>query len=161
MKTVIGVISDTHLRKVTEEFQEIYHRHLSDVDALLHAGDFVSMEMVSFMGHKDFYGVCGNMDPPEIRKMLPVKMVLEFGSYRIGLIHGWGAPEGLEERVWGEFPGVDAIVYGHSHLAANHTEGGTLLFNPGTATGYTAEGVHSIGRLTIDDKIRGEIIHID
>jgi len=102
MKTVIGVISDTHLRKVTKEFQELYHRYLSDVDALLHAGDFVSREMVSFLLNKNFHGVCGNMDPPEVRKMLP-----------------------------------------------------------GTATGYAADGIHSIGRLTIDDKIRGEIINID
>ena len=161
MKTVIGIISDTHLRKVTKAFQELYDRYLTDVDILLHAGDFVSRELVSFFERKKFHGVCGNMDSPEIRMMLPEKRILEFGRFRIGLIHGWGAPEGLEERVWGIFPDVDAIVYGHSHRAANHTRAGTLFFNPGTATGHAAGGIHSIGRLTIDDKIRGEIIDID
>jgi len=161
MKTVIGVISDTHLRKVTKEFQEIYQRYLSDVDVVFHAGDFVSLEMVAFLSRNPFHGVFGNMDTSEIRKMLPEKKVMEFGEYRIGLIHGWGAPKGIEERIRNEFIGTDVIVYGHSHVAANHTKGGTLFFNPGTVTGYAADGSFSIGRLIIDDRIHGEIINID
>ncbi len=161
MKTVIGVISDTHLSHVTKEFQEIYHRYLSGVDVVVHAGDFVSLEMVSFLRRKRFHGVCGNMDTLEVRRMLPEKKVMEFGDYRIGLIHGWGAPKGIEERIRDEFIGTDVIIYGHSHRSANHKKGGTIFFNPGTATGYAAGGSHSIGRLIIDDRIHGEIINID
>lgn len=157
----IGILSDTHLRKVTRELRDLYARHLSDVDVILHAGDFVSPAIISFLSQKDFYGVWGNMDPPEIRSMLPEIMRLDLGGYRIGLIHGWGAPEGIEDRVRGAFFDRDVIVYGHSHRAANHMRGGVLFFNPGSACGYTSAGFHSVGILTIDDGIRGEIIDID
>jgi len=158
MTTKIGVISDTHLRRVTGEIKAIYEHYLADKDLILHAGDIVSMEIVDFLGSKDFLGVHGNMDPPEVRELLPRKRVIEVGSCRVGLIHGGGPSSGLEDRVWGEFQRVDAIVYGHSHRAANHLREGVLFFNPGTATGFSHANVHSIGILEIDDAIRGEII---
>lgn len=156
----IGVISDTHLQRVSKELQEIFYRYLEDAEVILHAGDFVSYEIVSFLEQKDFHGVCGNMDPPEIKSILPYKRVLNLGEWKIGLIHGWGGPEGIEERIRGEFSDTDVIVYGHSHRAANHTMGGTLFFNPGAAMGFSTDGQHSIGLLTISDRIQGEIIYI-
>ncbi|MBW1721099.1 MAG: metallophosphoesterase family protein [Deltaproteobacteria bacterium] len=157
----IGVISDTHLRKVTDAFRHLLERYFSDADVILHAGDFVSPEIVSFLSEWEFHGVHGNMDPPEIKQSLPSKKVLELEGVKIGLIHGWGAPEDLEERIWGEFGAVDVIVYGHSHRSANHLRGGTLFFNPGTAMGYALTGIHSVGILTVEDGIRGEIIDIE
>jgi hypothetical protein len=67
---------------------------------------------------------------------------------------------GLEERIWGEFQNVDVIVYGHSHHNANHLRDNVLLFNPGTATGYSSSGTHSIGILELDQRIRGKIITV-
>ncbi|MFZ7111055.1 MAG: metallophosphoesterase family protein [Desulfatiglandales bacterium] len=156
----IGVISDTHLKGVSKELQEIFFRYLGDAEMILHAGDFVSLEIVSFLGQKDFYGVCGNMDPPEVKRILPHKRLLKLGEWKIGLIHGWGGPEGIEERIRGEFPDTDVIVYGHSHRSANHTTGGTLFFNPGAAMGFSSDGRHSIGVLTVGERIQGEIIYI-
>ncbi|MDY6971946.1 MAG: metallophosphoesterase family protein [Thermodesulfobacteriota bacterium] len=155
----IGVLSDTHLHRVTREFGEIYDKYLSDKDVILHAGDVVSVEIVEFLSRKEFYGVHGNMDPLEIRKLLPRKKIIELGSFRLGLIHGGGrASSGLEDRIWAEFEGVEAIVYGHSHQATNHMRDGVLLFNPGAATSFSCSGTHSIGVLELDDTIRGEII---
>jgi len=64
----------------------------------------------------------------------------------------------LEDRIAEEFSGVDAIVYGHSHQAVNHLKNGVLYFNPGTATGYSSSGLHSIGLLELGDTIAGRII---
>ena len=161
MKMKIGVVSDTHLRGVTKRFREIYERYLSDKDIILHAGDVVSTDIVDFLSKKDFKGVYGNMDPIEVQERLAAKRVIELGPYRIGLIHGWGASKGLEDRIWRKFQNVDVIVYGHTHHAANHMREGVLLFNPGTATGYSSSGIHSIGVLELDDAIRGEIISLD
>jgi putative phosphoesterase len=156
----IGVISDTHLRRVTQDFRHVFDHYLSDMDMILHAGDYVSPEVVQFLNKKEFNGVHGNMDSLEIKRTLPEKKVIEVGAWRLGLIHGWGSPEGLEERIWKEFQNVDVIVYGHAHKAANHMREGVLLFNPGTVAGYTSSGVHSVGVLEVGDSVRGEIVDI-
>ncbi|MCJ7594280.1 MAG: metallophosphatase family protein, partial [Desulfobacterales bacterium] len=105
--------------------------------------------------------VHGNMDPVEVKAMLPEKRVMDLGGYRFGLIHGGGSSAGLEERVWRQFQDVDIIVYGHSHKAANHMRDGILLFNPGTATGFTSGETHSIGLLECGETAKGRIVAID
>ena len=160
LKMKIGVISDTHLYEITREFREIYDKYLSDKDVILHAGDLVSIDVVDFLSKKEFHGVQGNMDPVEVKAMLPTKKIVEIGPYRIGLIHGWGSSSGLEDRIWPEFRDVDVIVYGHSHHAANYIREGVLVFNPGTATGFSSNGIQSIGFFELGDTIRGEIIRV-
>ncbi len=156
----IGVLSDTHLYHVTKEFRDIYNKYLSDTDYVLHAGDVVSAEVVSFLGKKNFHGVCGNMDPADVRNILPEKKIIEIEGYRIGLIHGRGSSFGLEERIRYDFEKVDVIVYGHSHIAVNHEREGILFFNPGTATGFSSADFHSIGILELRDTIHGEIVEL-
>ena len=156
----IGVLSDTHLDRVTEGFREIYDKYLSDKDLILHAGDIVSTDIVDFLRRKEFHGVCGNMDPSNVQRVLPSKKIIKIGRYRIGLIHGWGISSGLEDRIRSEFREVDVIIYGHSHQAVNYERHGILFFNPGTATGYSSSAFHSIGVLELDDTIRGEIIEL-
>jgi putative phosphoesterase len=157
----IGVLSDTHLHRVTPEFRGIYDQYLSDVDLIFHAGDFTSPALISFLDKQGFHGVHGNMDPMEVKTMLPEKKVVPVGRFRMGLIHGWGSSEGLENRIWDEFHDVDVIVYGHSHKAVNHVREGVLLFNPGTATGYAMAGGHSIGVLECGEDLQGDIIRLD
>jgi uncharacterized protein len=160
MKLKIGILSDTHLNKVNEELQRIKAQYLSDADYILHAGDIVSVEVVDYLNDGNFFGVHGNMDPYSVRELLPEKTVLEFGPFRLGLIHGWGAKAGLEERIFNEFRDVNAIVYGHSHSPANHVKDGILFFNPGTAMGCRVSGPHTIGILEIDKNMTGRIIEI-
>jgi len=154
----IGVLSDTHLRKVTRELKELSREQLADIDLILHAGDVVSTEILDFLRKKKFHGVHGNMDPLEVKAALPRKKIIEIGPYRLGLIHGWGSASGLEDRIRSEFQDVDVIIYGHSHRPVNHLRGGVLFFNPGTATGFSFEGRHTMGFLEVDDTIRGEIV---
>jgi putative phosphoesterase len=154
----VGVLSDTHLHQLTNEFAHIYDEYLYDKDLILHAGDVVSPEIIDFLKAKDFYGVHGNMDPLEVKELLPEKRVINLEGYRLGIIHGWGRSDDLEDRILPLFHNVDVIVYGHSHIASNHTRDGVLFFNPGTATGYTSSGTHSIGVLELGDDVRGKII---
>ncbi len=160
MKIKIGVLSDTHLHGVTREFREIYDKYLSDKDIILHAGDLVSTDIVDFLSGKDFHGVYGNMDPVEVKELLPAKKIIELGPYRLGITHGWGSSVGLEGRIRPEFQNVDVIVYGHSHHPVNHVKEGVLLFNPGTATGFSSDGTHTIGILELGDTIHGDIIRV-
>ncbi len=156
----IGVLSDTHLNRVTEELKEIYDKYLADTDIILHAGDIVSFEVVDFLKRKNFHGVHGNMDPSDVKEVLPEKMKLQIGPYNLGLIHGYSHSYGQEEQIRSEFNDVDIIIYGHSHRAVNHVKEGILFFNPGTATGFSSHDSHSIGILELGDTIRGEIIEL-
>jgi putative phosphoesterase len=145
---------------VSDELERIDREHLSAADLVLHAGDVVSLEVIDFLKKRNFLGVCGNMDPPEIKSLLPEKEVMKLGPYRIGLAHGWGPSDGLEDRIDELFHGMDVIIYGHSHQPANHMKRGTLFFNPGTATGFSSSGVHSLGILELNETIHAEIISL-
>lgn len=154
----IAILSDTHLKRVSETLEALFENHLSDKDLIVHAGDVVSLEIVDFLRQRPFHGVSGNMDPLDVQSVLPSKKIFEVEGHRFGLIHGWGPSGGLEERIQSQFTDVDVIIFGHSHHPLNRVKAGVLLFNPGTATGYSPEGVHSIGVLDVGESIRGEII---
>jgi len=156
----IGVISDTHLREVTSELVRIYEEHFFDVDMILHAGDLVSMDIADFLSQKPFHVVQGNMDCRAIKDRFPEKEVIQVNGIRLGLIHGWGSPFGIEKRIRPEFGEVDAIVYGHSHRSANHRRGDVLFFNPGSASGFSVSRSHSVGILHIAEEIKGTIIGV-
>jgi putative phosphoesterase len=153
----VAVLSDTHLRRVTDEFKAFVKECLCNMDAILHAGDYVSAEVVDFLGKWPFHGVHGNMDCGEIKERLPRKRIVAFGKHRVGLIHGWGSAGDLEGRIAHGFEGVDVIVYGHSHRAANHVKDGVLMFNPGSMTGPFVGSVSSYGILELDEQVRGRI----
>jgi putative phosphoesterase len=156
--TKLGVISDTHLRSPDATLERIVKGYFADVDLIVHLGDYVDPSIIGYLREqKEFFGVAGNMDPPVIRDTLPFKRVLEIEKHRIGIIHGWGAPFGLEAKVQREFDGVQAILYGHTHKAVSHQKGGTIFFNPGSA-GRSFSGRPSIGILSIKETIQGEII---
>ncbi len=159
----IGVLSDTHLPTTAKSLSAKVLNLLAATDAIIHAGDFQDAALIEVLQQLgDFYGVCGNMDASAIRARLPEKRVLQLGGFSIGIIHGRGAPNGLEERILQEFAGEkpDAIVYGHSHLPANHLKNGILLFNPGSPTDRRHAPFPSIGILTLSDTLTGEIVKV-
>ena len=156
----IGVISDTHLNAVSPELVDIYENYFSDAEMIFHAGDLVCPEIADYLSQKPLHVVQGNMDTTDVKERFPKKEVIEVCGFRVGLIHGWGSPFGIERRIRPEFSDVHAIVYGHSHRPSNHEDKGILFFNPGTATGSRMAGSNSIGILTIADEIKGTIISL-
>lgn len=158
----IGVISDTHLPDTGESLAflvDLAARHFQGVEVILHAGDIVAPDVLAAFSQYTFYGVRGNMDPAFCE--LPQKRVLNIAGMRIGLIHGWGAGEGLIERVRNEFRDtrLDCLVFGHSHVPLCRQVGELLLFNPGSAVERREMPYASVGLLEIDNgRIRGRIV---
>ena len=149
----IGVLSDTHVDSLGQLHEKILVALLK-VDLIIHAGDFVAKDV--FDGLKqlgELKAVRGNMDSDELKQLLPEKAILEIEGRKPGIIHGWGSPHGIDDRVGGMFDNVDIIVYGHSHHSQNEVKNGVLFFNPGQAK-------NSFGILTIDREVRGEIINL-
>ncbi len=160
----IGVLSDTHLPDSVDAhafLDNLVENVLAPVDMILHAGDLVAPELLDAFADYPVHAVRGNMDPPI--KGVPIKKVINVGGFTIGLIHGWGPPEGIEERAYAEFSStsLDCLVYGHSHQPACHHDDGVLFFNPGSATDRRSMEYYSVGLLEIDSDIRGTIIRLD
>lgn len=162
----IGILSDTHLPYLTKQFISLVQKHFSDCQLIVHAGDFTSPELYYYLNEissGNLIAVCGNMDPPELRKLLPEKRVFQVSGLKIGLIHGWGSPYDLEERIDRVFSTeqLDCIIYGHSHNGANRIRDNVLFFNPGSPTDRYHAKVNSIGYLLIlHDKIKGDIVPV-
>ncbi|MCK9230233.1 MAG: metallophosphatase family protein [Syntrophales bacterium] len=157
----LGILSDTHLSAGGEWLEGLVARYFHDVDAILHAGDIVDGSVLDALGGRDVIAVCGNMDPLPLRKTLPAKLVMEINGHRLGLIHGWGSPWGIEERILKEFRKVDCIVFGHTHVAQVERRGDVLLFNPGSPTERRGAAEKSIGILDIGSTIEGAVIALE
>ena len=162
----IGVISDTHLSSLTGDFIALIKDRFAECDLVVHAGDFTSPEVYRYL-HEQTSGnviaVHGNMDPPELRKVLPERLIFEKSGIKFGLTHGWGAPYDLEERIARLFNNedVNCIIYGHSHDGVSHKRDDILFFNPGSPTDRHFAKANSIGYITIvNGEIRGEIVSV-
>jgi putative phosphoesterase len=156
----IGVISDTHLAGYDEGLKRLLNDHFLDVDLILHAGDLVDIGVLDIFAGKDVRAVCGNMDPPSVRRMLPERLIFNLNNFTIALIHGWGMPFGIENKLLKEIGRVDCLIYGHTHRAANVVRDGVLFFNPGSATDRRFATLNTVGILEVGKGIKGEIIEL-
>ena len=160
----IAVLADTHLDDSAESraiLLSLVTELLAPVDMILHAGDLVAPGLLDVFDDYPLHAVRGNMDPAAAG--VPMQKIIQVGGFTIGMIHGWGAPEGIEERIIGQFEAVslDCLVYGHSHRPTCHRRDGVLFFNPGSATDRRDMAYHSVGLLEIGDDIRGTILGFD
>ena len=151
----IAVISDTHLTHPTDNFRRHMKELFADVPIMLHAGDMTSSSVLDFLSNWGVRAVRGNMDDHDLRCALPEQRIESIAGRRIGLVHGWGSPAGLEDRVLDSFPDVDIVVFGHSHVPLEATMRGVALFNPGSYRGgYRGKGSVGIIEITQDVTFR-------
>lgn len=156
----IGVLSDTHLSGYDERLKRIVDTYFHDVDLILHAGDLVDLGVLDCFAGKEVKAVHGNMDPPSVRHELPDRLILTLENRTIALIHGWGMPFGIENKLLKEVGPVDCLVYGHTHRATNEMRNGVYFFNPGSATDRRFSSHNTVGILYLGEVITGEIIEV-
>jgi putative phosphoesterase len=157
------VISDTHIPVAGDKLPDGLIKELKGADFILHAGDLLELSVLDEL--KKFApceAVSGNMDYPQVRRVLPEKKVLEIGGFKIGLIHGQGAPQTLVDFVQDKFADekLDCIIYGHAHKPSIVTKGGIIYFNPGSPTDHIYAPYNSFGILQITDKLTPSIIRL-
>ncbi len=160
----IGVLSDTHMTSPDLILEHILEDILGADDMILHAGDIVSRNVLERLEKKNVVAVCGNMDDFEVAEVLPQKRIVSLAGMRIGLIHGWGAKQGLQERLINrlESEKLDIIVYGHSHVPFWGEVNGIRMFNPGAVARNPNTGRGTVGRLEIiDGRVEASLLHID
>ncbi|GAA0393383.1 metallophosphoesterase [Paenibacillus motobuensis] len=155
----IGVVSDTHMPKRASVLPPALVSQFRNVDLIIHLGDWTSMEVYRQLSAlAPVEGVAGNNDPEEIIQRFGYHKIIQLGSHKVGLTHGF-LPEGrgnAREKAMKIFQGqeADAILFGHSHKPLLKRENGLLLFNPGSPTDKRREPKYSFGLL----QISGEMI---
>ena len=165
--TRIAVLSDIHIPTRMQKFPLTQVRpYLHQADVIFGLGDYVSQSALDHLYgfDKEVYAIVGNMDQPIIRQSLPVKQFIQIENLTIGIIHGWGAPYFLREKIWKELTKngksekqIDLICYGHTHSTYWGMVNGVQFFNPGSLSNYPG----TLGILTIDGKqIDHQIIEI-
>jgi len=149
---VVYLIADTHVPERQESVPQEFLSLLKPDDTVLHAGDWTSAATLKLLQQKaKVFGVWGNMDDGAVRKELPEKTIVEIQGFKIGITHGFGAPEGMVDKVRSKFlekvenpvadpersrgeqsRRVDMILYGHTHIPHREEKNGILFFNPGS-----------------------------
>jgi len=161
----IGVISDTHIPDKCEHVPEAALNAFKHVDLIVHAGDMVDLGVIDELKSAcpKVVAVAGNMDSQTVTRKFPVKQIFEISGYKIGLMHGSGAPLNLIKIIKNAFKNdhPDVIIFGHSHKPINEIIDGILFFNPGSATDFSSGCAASYGIIEIKEREAGGGLAID
>ena len=149
----LAIISDTHMPRGTRALPAACVAELRAADAILHAGDFMRVEVLRMLEGlgPPVHGIHGNVDEEALRRMLPATRVVEAAGARIAMIHDAGQRTGRLARMRARFKDADAVVFGHSHLPLHEaSEDGFQIFNPGSPTERRRAPAHTMGIATIE-----------
>lgn len=131
------LISDTHLPVRAKRLPEAVWEAIDGADVVIHAGDWVNVALLDELEARAarLIGCWGNNDGPELRARLPEVARVTLDGLAVAVVHETGASKGREERCETAYPGVDLLVFGHSHIPWDTTSpGGLRLLNPGSPT---------------------------
>ena len=116
----IAILSDTHglLRPEVVEY-------LKTADAILHAGDINQQEIVDQLRqYAPLYIDRGNNDK-EWAEHIPHHLTVTLGGVSFYMVHN-------KKEVPADLPGINAVVFGHSHKYFQEEKDGLLWLNPGS-----------------------------
>ena len=149
----LAIVSDTHLPRGGRSLPGACVERLQAADAILHAGDFVTLEVLRALEAlgPPVHAVHGNVDGADVRAVLPETRVVEAAGARIALVHDAGPASGRLERLRRRFPEAQAVVFGHSHIPLHAGDRTFQIFNPGSPTDRRAQPRHMMGEATVRD----------
>ena len=153
--TTIGIISDNH-----GDWSPNIAKALEGVDAIIHAGDIGSYQIISKMESiAPTTAVLGNTDGD-----LPIKEieVANIGKKKFFVQHIVD-PHQLEVPLRARLDKVnpDVVVFGHTHKPFCEILGNILFLNPGSVTRPRGQFSPSMVRLVInEEKITTDFIHL-
>lgn len=116
----LAILSDTHglLRPKVVEY-------LKEADAILHGGDINKPGIVEELErYGPLYIVRGNNDK-EWAEAIPHDLTVTLEGVTFYMVHN-------KKEIPKELPGVDVVLYGHSHKYSQEERDGILWLNPGS-----------------------------
>jgi len=159
----LAIISDTHMPRGNRRIPDACLARLRAADAIVHAGDLVAEEVLALLEGlgPPVHAVHGNVDEPEVRMRLPRVRVVDVEGVRILVTHDGGPADGRLGRLRRRFPGMDAVVFGHSHIPLHEAEDGFQIFNPGSPTERRRAPVHTMGTARVEaGQVRFELVEL-
>jgi len=156
---LVGVLSDTHgvMAQVDHALGQ-----MGPIDALIHAGDFYT-DALALQSTLTIpvYSVAGNCDFPSDG---PDELTVTMQGHKILITHGhlYRVKFGLQRLFYqARETGVEAVVFGHTHMPLNVLENGILFFNPGSTIKPQPGHATGYGILNIDKRgIRGTLFSL-
>ncbi|KKK37283.1 phosphodiesterase [Mesobacillus campisalis] len=158
----IVVVSDTHIPKRAKKFPQPLICEMETADLIIHAGDWQTFEVYQELSaYGNVTGVTGNVDSPELGRVLNSRELVAIEGFKIGVVHGHGRGKSTVNRAKSAFAGekVDCIIFGHSHIPMYKEEDGVILFNPGSATDKRRQGKFSFGLINLGNTIEAHHIY--
>jgi putative phosphoesterase len=137
MATRLLIIADTHLPKRAKDLPQQVWDEVESADVVIHAGDWVDVPLLDELEQRSrrLIAVYGNNDHGELRERLTEVARAEIDGVRFAVVHETGGSQGREERCAAQYPDVDVLVFGHSHIPWDTTAStGLRLLNPGSPT---------------------------
>ncbi|MEV6601811.1 metallophosphoesterase [Actinoplanes sp. NPDC051346] len=134
---LLVLTTDTHLPKRARDLPAELWAAIDAADVVVHAGDWVDEATLDAFSAraKRLIACYGNNDGPALRARLPEIARATLDGVRLAVIHETGDADGRERRCAENFPDVDVLVFGHSHIPWDTTaENGLRLLNPGSPT---------------------------
>ena len=136
MRVRLLLIADTHVPKRARVLPAEVLDAVDTADVVFHAGDWVDTGTLDLLESrsKRLIAVYGNNDGPALQERLPLVARVDL----MGAGSPWctrRAAQGRERRCAAQFPDIDVLVFGHSHIPWDSSApGGLRLLNPGSPT---------------------------
>ena len=136
----IGLLADTHMPGSRERLWPQLEAAFAGVDAILHAGDLHTGDVIDTLGSiAPTWVARGNGDMDVEHPRLRDEWLLEFGGVRVGMVHefphpGRASDAKVAKRLQRHFPAQrpQVIVFGHTHHESIHAREDILYINPGS-----------------------------
>ncbi len=131
------LLADTHVPRRARDLPAAVWDRVDRADVVVHAGDWVDVALLDALERRAARLVAcyGNNDGPALRERLPLVAHADVGGVRLGVVHETGSAAGREARCDAAHPGLDVLVFGHSHIPWDSvTPSGMRLLNPGSPT---------------------------
>ncbi len=172
---VFGCLADTAGALSAAE-RKVLASVFRGVDMILHAGPLGGLSVVEQLEEwAPTAAVSGPSEDSVVRSSTYVRQVLRFGDQTIGLMHGYGKPQGQKSFLLAQFqkndetegrdPPVNVLVFGHNREGQARPGGGVLFLNPGSFRGRPPEGrrgpvQRTVGLLYLKGRVwEGQIVN--
>ena len=154
------IIADTHVPKRARDLPSEVWREVESADVVLHAGDWVDVGLLDELEARAdrLVGVWGNNDHGALRERLPEVARVDIEGVRFGVVHETGPAKGREVRCGAQFPELDVLVFGHSHIPWDAVAPtGLRLLNPGSPTDRRRQPFCTYLTATAEDAVLRDI----
>ncbi|MDO9097599.1 MAG: YfcE family phosphodiesterase [Candidatus Methanoperedens sp.] len=158
----IIAIADTHIKSgsIIDCLPRGLVELIKGADMVIHAGDFVTKQ-----AYDELSGMCrleavhGNMDSPDLKKLLPAQKVIEIEGIKIGIVHEAALSLQDTTGAWymAKEMGVEVLVFGHIHKPVIEKDD-VLLACPGSPTAPRLSEPSAVELNIKDGALSGRVI---